>query len=32
VLEKWAADFFSAVPDKNLAQNRWEDEVPFRKS
>ncbi|KAH7350004.1 insulin-degrading enzyme [Plectosphaerella cucumerina] len=32
VLEKWAADFFSAVPDKNLAQNRWEDEAPFRKS
>ncbi|KAH7377163.1 Metalloenzyme, LuxS/M16 peptidase-like protein [Plectosphaerella cucumerina] len=32
VLENWARDFFSAVPDKNLAQNRWEDEELFRKS
>jgi insulysin len=32
VLENWARDFFSAVPDKNLAQNRWEDEDLFRKS
>ncbi|KAL2752667.1 hypothetical protein ACRALDRAFT_1083325 [Sodiomyces alcalophilus JCM 7366] len=32
VLQAWVAEFFSAIPDKNLPQNRWEDEVPFRKS
>ncbi|KAK7928452.1 peptidase M16 inactive domain-containing protein [Apiospora marii] len=31
VLERWSAELFSAVPDKNLPQNRWEDEVPFAK-
>ncbi|KAI0439248.1 peptidase M16 inactive domain-containing protein [Xylaria telfairii] len=31
VLETWAADLFSAVPNKDLPQNRWEDEVPFNK-
>jgi insulysin len=29
VLETWVADLFSGVPNKNLPQNRWEDEVPF---
>ncbi|ROT35881.1 LuxS/MPP-like metallohydrolase [Sodiomyces alkalinus F11] len=32
VLQAWVAEFFSAVPDKNLPRNRWEDEVPLRKS
>lgn len=32
VLQAWVAELFSAIPDKNLPQNRWEDEVPFRKS
>lgn len=32
VLERWVAEFFSTVPNKNLPQNRWEDEVPFRES
>lgn len=31
VLESWVAEFFSAVPNKNLPQNRWETEVPFTK-
>lgn len=30
-LEEWAADLFAGVRNKELAQNRWEDEVPFRK-
>lgn len=30
-LEAWAADLFAGVPNKNLPQNRWEDEVPFTK-
>ncbi|KAI0408675.1 peptidase M16 inactive domain-containing protein [Xylaria palmicola] len=29
VLEAWVADLFSGIPNKNLSQNRWEDEVPF---
>ncbi|KAI0010148.1 LuxS/MPP-like metallohydrolase [Xylariaceae sp. FL0662B] len=29
VLEKWVAELFSSVPNKNLTQNRWEGEVPF---
>lgn len=29
VLEEWAAELFAGVVDKNLAQNRWETEVPF---
>ncbi|KAK8089998.1 peptidase M16 inactive domain-containing protein [Apiospora hydei] len=31
VLERWSAELFSDVPNKNLPQNRWEDEVPFAK-
>ncbi|KAI0128922.1 peptidase M16 inactive domain-containing protein [Xylariales sp. AK1849] len=31
VLESWVADFFSAVPNQNLPQKRWETEVPFPK-
>ncbi|KAI1128510.1 peptidase M16 inactive domain-containing protein [Nemania abortiva] len=31
VLETWVAELFSGVPNKNLPQNRWEDEVPFNK-
>lgn len=31
VLEKWVSELFSGVPNKNLPQNRWEDEVPFTK-
>ncbi|KAI1492445.1 peptidase M16 inactive domain-containing protein [Biscogniauxia mediterranea] len=31
VLEKWVSELFSNVPNKNLPQNRWEDEVPFNK-
>ncbi|KAI1168102.1 peptidase M16 inactive domain-containing protein [Nemania serpens] len=31
VLEAWVADLFSGVPNKDLPQNRWEDEVPFNK-
>ncbi|KAI3336404.1 peptidase M16 inactive domain-containing protein [Xylariaceae sp. AK1471] len=31
VLETWAADLFSGVPNKDLPQNRWEDEVPYNK-
>ncbi|KAJ8128750.1 hypothetical protein O1611_g4882 [Lasiodiplodia mahajangana] len=31
VLETWVADLFSSVPNKDLPQNRWEDEVPFNK-
>ncbi|KAI1819296.1 peptidase M16 inactive domain-containing protein [Xylaria intraflava] len=29
VLETWVVDLFSAIPNKKLPQNRWEDEVPF---
>ncbi|CZR61550.1 related to insulysin precursor (metalloendopeptidase) [Phialocephala subalpina] len=32
VLEGWAADLFAGVRNKDLAQNRWEDEKPFRES
>lgn len=32
VLQKWVIEFFSNVVNKNLAQNRWEVEPPFRKS
>ncbi|CAM1505623.1 Fc.00g112600.m01.CDS01 [Cosmosporella sp. VM-42] len=32
VLQKWAVELFSPVVNKKLAQNRWEDELPFRKS
>jgi len=28
-LEAWAADLFAEVRNKDLPQNRWEDEVPF---
>ncbi|KAH8673592.1 peptidase M16 inactive domain-containing protein [Xylariales sp. PMI_506] len=31
VLENWVVEFFSAVPNKNLPQNRWETEVPYPK-
>ncbi len=30
ILEGWAADLFAGVRNKDLPQNRWEDEVPFR--
>lgn len=30
VLEEWAADLFAGVRNKDLPQNRWDDEVPFR--
>ncbi len=29
VLEAWAAEFFSAVRNKNLPPNRWEEVVPW---
>ncbi|KAH8590462.1 Metalloenzyme, LuxS/M16 peptidase-like protein [Bisporella sp. PMI_857] len=29
-LESWVVDLFSGVENKNLEQNRWEDEVPFK--
>lgn len=29
VLEKWVADMFSGIPNKDLPPARWEDEVPF---
>ncbi|KAG4426942.1 hypothetical protein IFR05_017575, partial [Cadophora sp. M221] len=29
VLEGWTADLFAGVRNKDLAQNRWEDEAPF---
>lgn len=29
-LEEWAEELFSGVPNKNLAQNRWENEAPLR--
>lgn len=29
VLEKWVAELFAGVPNKDLAQNRWEAELPF---
>ncbi|KAI1854932.1 hypothetical protein JX265_002571 [Neoarthrinium moseri] len=32
LLEKWVVEFFSAVPNKDLPQNRWETEVPYPKS
>ncbi|KAJ8068540.1 hypothetical protein OCU04_004090 [Sclerotinia nivalis] len=28
-LESWAADLFASVRNKNLPQNRWEDEQPY---
>lgn len=28
-LEAWVSDLFAGVRNKNLQQNRWEDEVPF---
>ncbi|XDG00719.1 hypothetical protein ABKA04_000334 [Annulohypoxylon sp. FPYF3050] len=31
VLEKWVAELFSGVPNKDLPQNRWEEEVPYAK-
>ncbi|KAI1181739.1 Metalloenzyme, LuxS/M16 peptidase-like protein [Nemania serpens] len=31
VLEGWAANLFSGIPNKHLPQNRWEGEVPFNK-
>ncbi|KAI0380898.1 hypothetical protein F5Y04DRAFT_289141 [Hypomontagnella monticulosa] len=31
VLQKWVAELFSDVVNKNLPQNRWETEVPFPK-
>jgi insulysin len=30
LLQKWVEEFFAAVEDKNLPQNRWEDELPYR--
>ncbi|EGY14598.1 insulin-degrading enzyme [Verticillium dahliae VdLs.17] len=32
VLEGWVSEFFAGVSNKNLSQNRWESEAPFRKS
>ncbi|KAG7129377.1 Insulin-degrading enzyme like protein [Verticillium longisporum] len=32
VLEGWVSEFFAGVSNKNLPQNRWESEAPFRKS
>src|SRR5690606_31412587 len=32
VLEKWVVEHFSAVPNKDLPQNRWDTEVPLRAS
>ena len=29
VLEDWVVEYFSNVPNKDLPQNRWTDEVPF---
>ncbi|KAL8419541.1 hypothetical protein RB594_002666 [Gaeumannomyces avenae] len=29
VLEKWVADLFSGIPNKDLPPARWEDEEPF---
>ncbi|KAI1338019.1 hypothetical protein F5Y15DRAFT_407897 [Xylariaceae sp. FL0016] len=31
VLESWVTDLFSDVPNKDLPQNRWEDEAPYNK-
>ncbi|KAI1437723.1 peptidase M16 inactive domain-containing protein [Xylaria sp. CBS 124048] len=31
VLETWVVDLFSGIPNKDLPQNRWEQEVPFPK-
>ncbi|KAI2612887.1 LuxS/MPP-like metallohydrolase [Hypoxylon fragiforme] len=31
VLEEWVAELFSGVVNKDLPQNRWEAEVPFKK-
>ncbi|KAG9229732.1 Metalloenzyme, LuxS/M16 peptidase-like protein [Amylocarpus encephaloides] len=31
-LEAWTADLFAGVRNKDLEQNRWETEVPFRAS
>jgi insulysin len=30
LLQTWAVHYFSDVPNKNLKQNRWEDDVPYR--
>ncbi|KAL5612804.1 hypothetical protein BROUX41_004112 [Berkeleyomyces rouxiae] len=32
LLEKWAVEIFTAIPNKNLQRNLWTDEVPLRKS
>ncbi|KAJ0349490.1 hypothetical protein COL154_013553 [Colletotrichum chrysophilum] len=32
VLEDWVAELFAGIANKNLVQNRWETEVPFRES
>jgi insulysin len=32
VLQKWVAELFSPVVNKNLKPNRWPEELPFRKS
>lgn len=32
VLEGWAADLFAGIRNKDLPQNRWEDEKPFREN
>ncbi|KAH8805629.1 Metalloenzyme, LuxS/M16 peptidase-like protein [Xylogone sp. PMI_703] len=32
ILEKWAAELFSGIRNKDLPQNRWEDEQPFGKN
>ncbi|XXH05044.1 hypothetical protein Hte_011468 [Hypoxylon texense] len=31
VLEKWVAELFSGVPNKDLPENRWENVVPWTK-
>lgn len=31
-LEEWAADLFAGVRNKDLSQNRWEEEEPFAES
>ncbi|KAL1897206.1 hypothetical protein Cpir12675_002463 [Ceratocystis pirilliformis] len=32
ILEKWAIEIFTPIPNKNLQRNRWTDEVPLRES
>ncbi|KAG6014527.1 hypothetical protein E4U43_006434 [Claviceps pusilla] len=32
VLQKWVVELFSAIENKELPPNRWEDEVPFRQT